>query len=201
MSLYQNTSDQELFKRIAANDEQAFEAVFHRYTPRLRPFVLGMVKVPELADEIIQEVFLKLWTNRTSLQQINEPSAWLHRIASNLAINQLRRQATEYKYLQQAMKDTHQPEDIVEKLSAKELQELIHQAISRLPEKRREIYMLTRDEGLSHREIAERLGISLNTVKNQVVSALREIQEHIYRTKGFYIPVILLGMQINFSPA
>jgi RNA polymerase sigma-70 factor (ECF subfamily) len=108
----------------------------------------------------------------------------------------LRRQATEYRNLKNIIaEEGRNPDDLLQKLSAKELQELIHEAVDQLPEKRKEIYLLTREEGLSHKEIAAKLNISVQTVKNQVTVAVKSIQEHILKTRGVYIPVILLTVQ------
>lgn len=185
--------DRELFSRISEGDEAAFTLFFHRYTPRLKPFIVGIVKVEAIADEILQEVFLKVWTNRKNLVHVKEPAAWIYRVASNLSIEQLRRQATEYKNLKNSIAaQGKNPDDVLQKLSAKELQELIHEAVEQLPGKRKEIYLLTREEGLSHKEIADQLNLSIQTVKNQVTAAVKSIQEHILKSRGIYIPVILL---------
>jgi RNA polymerase sigma-70 factor (ECF subfamily) len=185
--------DLELFSRIAKGDEAAFTQLFHHYTPKLKPFILGIVKVEAIADEILQDTFLKVWTNKGNLVHVNEPAAWIYRVASNLSIEQLRRQATEYKNLKNIIAaEGKDPDDLLQKLSAKELQELIYEAVEQLPEKRKEIYLLTREEGLSHREIAEQLNISIQTVKNQVTTAVKSIQEHILKTRGIYIPIVLL---------
>jgi RNA polymerase sigma-70 factor (ECF subfamily) len=185
--------DRELFQLIAEGDEAAFTQFFHRYTPRLKPFIFGIVKVDAIADEILQEVFLKVWTNKENLVHVKEPSSWLYRVASNLSIQQLRRQATEYKGLKEVLAaEGGNPDDLLQKLSAKELQELIHEAVEQLPWKRREIYLLTREESLSHKEIAGQLGLSVQTVKNQVTAAVKTIQEHILKTRGIYVPMILL---------
>ncbi len=191
--------DLQLFHQIANGDEKAFETIFHRYTPKLRPFVTGIVKVASVADEIVQEVFLKLWINRETLIHINEPASWLYRVASNHALNQLRKQANEYKKIKQVVLDDGSSEEVFEKLTAKELQMLIHEAVSLLPEKRKQIYLLTREEGLSHKDVSHRLNISASTVKNQVVLAVKAIQAHILDKSGVYIPVILLSVKINFA--
>jgi RNA polymerase sigma-70 factor (ECF subfamily) len=187
--------DKQLFSLIAGGDEGAFTQLFHRYTPRLRPFIFGIVKVDAIAEEILQEVFLKVWTGRENLLYVNEPNAWMYRVASNLSIEQLRRQATEYKFLKHSLGEAGRNSDeILQRLSARELQELIHEAVEQLPDKRREIYLLTREEGLSHREIAAHFNLSVQTVKNQVTSAVKSIQEHILKSKGIYIPGVLLMM-------
>jgi RNA polymerase sigma-70 factor (family 1) len=194
-----NTSiDRLLFQQISEGSEAAFAEIFHRYTPRLRPFIYGILKLSAVTDEVLQEVFLKVWLNRDVLVNVNEPSAWLYRIASNLSLNQLRKQANEYKKLKEIITaEGHESDNLLAKLSAKELQQMIYEAVTKLPEKRKEIYLMSREAGLSHKEIAEKLDISVITVKNQVTSALKIIQEHITKTSGVYIPLVLLCIKIN----
>lgn len=180
---------------IAQGDEDAFTTIFHRYTPKLKAFIYGFVKVSAITDEILQELFLKVWLNKENLPSVNEPSAWIYRLATNLTLNQLKKQAIEYKHLKSLVGEEGR-EDILQKLSVKELQQIIYEAVAKLPEKRREIYLLSREEGLSHKEIADRLHLSIPTVKNQVTSALRSIQDYIFETRGVYIPLILLSAKI-----
>lgn len=186
--------EHDLFRRIAEGDEVAFEIIFHNYSPKLRPFIIGIVKLEAVADDVLQTIFLKVWLNRQTLVYVHDPSAWLYRVTSNTALNELRKQAAEYKKLKQTIVEGGEnPDDLLEQLSAKQLQEWIQEAVMTLPDKRKEIYLLTREEGLSHRQIAHKLGISVSTVKNQVVLALKNIQEHILKNTGLVIPVILLS--------
>ena len=198
LSNTKTSSDQLLFRQISEGNEAAFTELFHRYTPKLRPFIIGILKLSAVADEVLQEVFLKVWVNRDILVNVQEPSAWLYRIASNLSLNQLRKQANEYKRLKETMAaEGLESDNLLASLSAKELQQMIHEAVAALPLKRKEIYLMSREAGLSHKEIAERLNISVITVKNQVTTALKTIQEHIAKTSGVYVPLILLCIKIN----
>jgi RNA polymerase sigma-70 factor (ECF subfamily) len=191
-----------LFDQIAQGDESAFETIFHRYTTKLKPFVLGFVKIDAVADEIVQDVFLKVWLNKKNLAQVKEPNAWLYRLASNAALNQLKKQAVEYRNLKEIMANSKpNANETFEKLTAKQLQELIHEAVQQLPERRKEIYLLTREQGLSHKEISEKLNIAPYTIKNQVMAAMKQIQEYILKNSGVYIPLILLSVKINLVTA
>jgi RNA polymerase sigma-70 factor (family 1) len=198
LSTANTLNDRLLFQQISEGSEAAFAEIFHRYTPKLRPFIYGILKLSAVTDEVLQEVFLKVWLNRDVLVNVNEPSAWLYRIASNLSLNQLRRQANEYKKLREIISaEGHDSDSLLANLSAKELHQMIHEAVTGLPEKRKEIYLMSREAGLSHKEIALKLNISVITVKNQVTSALKTIQEHITKTSGVYVPLVLLCIKIN----
>ncbi len=203
MTLFPHTNDTELFRQIAEGNEGAFGIFFQRYLPRMKKFVLNIVKVEAITDEILQDLFLKIWMCRTDLAYVNNPSAWTYRIASNLAIDHLRRQAVEYKALKAMVNAELQvtADELLGNLTAKQLQQLIYEAVEDLPERRKKIYLLTREQGWSHKAVADHLGISVQTVKNQVVDALKAIQQHILQSGGVYIPLILLGAQINLIKA
>lgn len=194
-------TDKEIFIQIAAGDEKAFSHIFHRYAPRLHPFINGIVKDETQAREVLQDVFLRIWLRRDTLPQIENPSAWIYRIASNLSLSQLRRQRLEAKVLAAAGKV--QPIHVSapdETLDGRELNNLIHQAVQQLPPQRRRIFQLLKDEGLSRQETAQRLGISENTVRNQLVIALQSIRDHISQHTGIYFPLILLLADWSYQP-
>jgi len=145
------------------------------------------------AKEIMQEVFLRIWLKRESLNTVEKPASWIYRIASNLSLTRFRRQKLEKKVLlavQAGMATAH--DTIEEDLNARELQQLIHKAAALLPSRRRQIFTLSREHGLARKEIAEKLNISENTVKNQLGISIKFIQEYIQKITGLYIPCILL---------
>lgn len=184
-------SDKELFAEIAKGDDIAFKTLFYRFGPKIRPFILNIVKQEDIARELVQEVFLRIWMKRETLTQVEQPASWIYRIASNLALTHFRRQNIESKVLQsiqQAVDDHQSPHDF----NLKELQSLINKAVSQLPAQRQKIFKMSREEGLSRKEIAAALNISENTVRNQLTISLQTIQKFIEDTSGYYIPVILL---------
>jgi RNA polymerase sigma-70 factor (family 1) len=182
--------DKLLFQQIAEGDENAFREIFNRYTPQIHPFVFGIVKNEMVAKEIVQEVFLRIWLKRETLTSIEKPSSWIYRIASNLSLTHFRRQKLEEKIIQgMGSEDIHEPD---EAFNAKELQGLINEAASKLPPKRQRIFRMSREEGLSRKEIAARLAISENTVKAQIMISLKFVQEFIQKTTGIYIPLFFL---------
>jgi RNA polymerase sigma-70 factor (ECF subfamily) len=184
-----------LFEKIAKGDEGAFREIFEQYGPVLYPFVFGIVKNEAMARDIIQEVFLRIWLKKGGLSEIENPSSWIYRIASNLALTHFRRQRLETKVLQSIQgqyRDEGDPDPVTESFSLKELQELIGKAAALLPSQRQKIFKMSRDQGLSRQEIAGQLNISENTVKNQLRLSLKFIQEFIGKTNGCYIPFLLL---------
>lgn len=184
-------SEEEIWRRMATGDEKAFRALFHNYTPGLYAAVLKVVKVEEVAREMVQEVFLKVWQHREALGAMEKPEGWLFRVASNLSLSYLRRQAVEYKWLHSVQQTDGSTDDILEKISFKEAQQVLHQAIDALPPKRKLIFRLSREEQLTHAEIAEKLNMSQHTVKNQIVLARQAIEDHLKKHIGFHIPLFL----------
>ena len=181
----------ELFRKIAGGDELAFEQVFHRYTPKLLSFIKKITRNDSLSAELIQETFMRLWMKREQLKDIENPSAWIYRIASNLSLNYLQKQSNRKQllYKMAPVENAASPEDLID---VKELNQIIKEAIDHLPERRQEVYRLSREAGLSHQQIADKLNISVNTVKNQIVSSLKFIQQSINKQKGRTICLLFI---------
>lgn len=182
----------DIWQRLAAGDEQAFRNIFHSFTPSLFASALQVVKLEEPAREIVQETFLKVWMHREALGLMENPAGWVYRAASNLSVSYLRKQASAWKWLQQQTFSSGAANDVLEKVSFREAQQLLHQAIAALPPKRQLIFRLSRQEELSHADIAARLNMSQNTVKNQIVLAVKFIEQYIQEQLGVFIPLFLL---------
>jgi RNA polymerase sigma-70 factor (ECF subfamily) len=186
-------TDKALFERIAIGDETAFSIIFFRYTARLAPFVTHLLQSDSWCEEIIQDVFLRLWQSRMKLATIDNPSAYLYQMASNRTLDFIKRNAREVKLQYYAAQwltpSADHPNTAVD---FREIENKLKEAVRRLPAQRRLIYQLVREEGLTHAEIAERLRISKHTVRNHVAEALQEIR--IYLRENGVIVVLLLGL-------
>lgn len=192
MTEKQAHNERDLFEQIARGDENAYALIFHAYNARLYPAVLKIIKSPAQAEEIIQNTFLKLWLHRHRLPEIEKPGAWLFRIASNLALSTLRNEAVYHRHVQGA--GTTLPaadEDLQLALDAKELKQLIAEAVDILPASRQQIFRLSRYDGLSREEIAQKLGITESTVKNQLTSSIKFIREYIVKKQGIHLPLVI----------
>jgi len=184
-------NDKELFIQIANGDERAFTELFHTYTPKLLPFLIKLTRNEHLAQEMIQETFLRLWMNRAELIKVNQPAAWIYRIASNVSITWLRTQGNRLKLLQK-MEFPTTADSINEQIDSKELELIISRTVCLLPERRQQMYRLSREQGLTHQQIAEQLNLSLSTVKNQIGISLKFIHELICKETGLSLITILL---------
>ena len=196
MTPYSQYDDKLLCLKIAEGDEKAFAELFHAYTPKLLPFVIKLTRNEHLAEEIIQETFLRLWINRSHLVDVNEPASWIFRIAANVSITWLRKQSNRQRILESLEVNQRASNPIAEKLESKELTLIISKAVEALPERRKEIYRLSREQGLNHQQIAEKLQLSTNTVANQIGISLKFIREFINKETGLSIVTLL----ILFSP-
>jgi RNA polymerase sigma-70 factor (family 1) len=169
-------TDRDLFRLIALGDEPAFAELFRRYDRRIYPFVLKMIKSPILAEEIAQEIFIKIWRHRESLSIIEQPESYILTIAARHTLDQIKKRLNEHKMLQRfsaGLSPTHnEPEEL---LLLKD-EELIQRAVDQLPPQQKSVYLLSRKQGLSYEEIGQELKISPNTVRNHLVKALAAIR-------------------------
>jgi RNA polymerase sigma-70 factor (ECF subfamily) len=172
-------TEKELLQLIAGGDEQAFTMLFRRYT-----LSMGMVArriLPEEAarQDVMQEVFIKLWLNREELTKIEYLPAWLKKVTVNECLMYLRKNAAYDKRLAGLASSHVEEENVYQSISAKELQQQIQDFIRTMPEQRRVIYELNRVEGLSAKEIAERLNLSHGHVRNTLSATLKSIRDHL----------------------
>lgn len=165
-------------KQLQNGDLKTFDLVYKHYSERLYGFAFSILKNHDDAKEIVQETFLKLWNKRSDLRSDKSLKAYLFTISYNISIDIFRKRLKDEKYVDYLK--THQEglEPETENMAQfNELNSEVQQAISALPEQRRLIFQLSREEGLSHAEIAKKLGITYKTVENQINLALKSIRK------------------------
>lgn len=173
-------NDHEETTRLKEGDQDAFNQIFKRYQTKLIVYTTAIVKSEAVAKDLVQETFIRLWVNRHDLDPEQLLSGYLHTITRNLALNHLKRAGYDQDLRQKIWEKIQESEQRVrfeEEIFGRESHELLQKAINQLPPKRQQIFKLSREDGLSHKEIAEQLGISQNTVKNQMVSALKDLRK------------------------
>ena len=175
-------TDKSLLKKLKQDDQTALKKIFDCYFDDLFKYSLRFVAKPEIAEELVQDAFIHLWNNRHSLEIKSSLKSYLLRIVRNDALDHLKSQykksTIQDETEQYIIPDYQTPFD---KLHTAELQELLDKAIQNLPEKCAIVFDLSRKSELSHKEIAEKLDISVKTVENQIGIALKKIREYIYK--------------------
>lgn len=172
-----NTStsfDIHLFKRISYGDVNAFTEIYNRYFDLLFLHALKRLKDQEAAKDLIQDLFTALWNKRDSLANLSNPSHYLYTATRHGVLNYISRQKIQSSYIQSLPdldKTTSSQTDHL--IRENQLAAMIEKEINQLPEKMRQIFLLSRQEGLTHKQISEQLGLSELTVKTQVKNALR----------------------------
>ena len=163
---------------------QAYNELFDRYGKRLYHFSIDYLKSAEDAEEIVQEVFLKIWDNREELSADKSFESYLFTIARNGILNTIRKSRSEQSYMNYVK--VHPGKNVLldEELDFNELDKAYHKAIGKLSLRRKEIYLLSKEQSLSNAEIATKMNISVKTVENQMTSALSEIRKNL-RSLGF----------------
>ena len=173
-------ADAELTRRIQSGDEQAFRALYERYHRRLYGFALTFVKSGMLAEEAVQEVFLRLWEHREDLQADRSLKSYLFSICKNHVLNVLRRASREKALREEVLRsDLQGPSRPDEEVIHAGYYEVARRAIESLPPRRREIFEKCRREGRSYREVARVLGISTGTVSDHMVKANRHLKQYL----------------------
>lgn len=178
--------DAELVRRIRAGDERALEAVFRAYYAGMASFVQRFVRSPDVAEELVQDIFFKLWSKREQLSDIESFRTYLYRAARNQALNWLRRQKLERRWQEEhgGEDDAPTPHLADEEASEQEVAAAVQEAIQRLPPRCREVFLLSRDGGLTYAEIARTLDISVKTVETQMGRALKALRLALQRYRA-----------------
>jgi RNA polymerase sigma-70 factor (ECF subfamily) len=172
--------DEELIRRLRAGDEGALELLVSAYWHRLIRYVEGILDQEEGAEDVVQEAFIRLWMRRKELRMEGSFKAFLYTMARNAAIDERRRFGRRAALAGRADPPGPQPSPLAT-AEASELQVVAGQAIAALPPRRREVFRLARFEGLSYKEIAQLMGLSPQTVANQMSRALTELHEALDR--------------------
>lgn len=165
---------------IAVGDSTAFRTCFDLLHQDIYGYAYRYFKSKELAEDVVQDVFGAVWAHRHSLDANQGIKAYIYRIARNTIFNQLKRATYDQDMRAFVCRSqSAQHNELEEGYFFGELQGLYEEAVSKLPSQRQLVFRLSRNEGLSHEEIAERLAISKNTVKDQIVKASAFIRKYV----------------------
>jgi RNA polymerase sigma-70 factor (family 1) len=186
-------SDKTLFGRIAEGDQDAFSAIYLQYAGTLHFYALKLLKSPAWAEEVVQEIFLQLWSSRAKLTQVENPAAYLNRMTLHKAIDWMRKHhrvlSIEYYQHHFAGTDANFTE---EQLDFKLCESLYYQAINELPPQQKIIYKMKNEDHLSNDQIADQLNLSKNTVRNHLSRSVEAIRTYLLKHGDMLSPLIWL---------
>lgn len=180
-----------LAAKIADGDKHAFTTLFNFYERFVYAYGKKLTRSDELAAEIVQDIFLKIWLAREKMAEVENFGAYLNRLVRNHSLNVLRDLALESKY-QYKMKESISDADdsTLQQLDYNETSKILNDAIAQLPAQQHLVYKLCHVEGLKYDEAAERLNISSETVRAHMKQALKKIREH-FKKHAVAYPVLI----------
>lgn len=168
------TDAKSLLENISKGDNEAFRTLFDAFFPKVKVFLVKFLKDDKLAEDIAQDIFAKVWTMRASLPEIRSFNTYLYRMTKNSALNYFRDRKTIVDISELAILDDA---DIEQEYYSKEKELLIRLIVDQMPVQRRNIFMMSRYQGMSNEEIATNLSISKHTVENNLSISLKELRE------------------------
>lgn len=194
MEKHYKYDEQEIILKVAKGDHNAFRQVFDRYRDVLYGYSFKLTKSEVLAEEAVQETFMKVWKNRANLNAELSIKAYLYKITQNHVYNGLRNAAYDDKLKAEVfysrIDSYYSTEDQV---IYQDLEAFKETAIANLPARRQLIFQMSRVQHFSHEEIATQLGISQHTVKDQIVKALKSIKKYLQTHADIVFSLTLLS--------
>ncbi len=170
-------TEKEMIRLVTKDDQGSFTSLYHLYAEHVFYFALRYLNSKSDAENVTQEVFVKVWETRHRLDPDNTFSAYLFTITKNIIFNNNRKKVNEAAYLDHlARVIVHSDTGTEKELFYQELQGQIDKCIERLPDQRKRVFVMSRQEGLSHREISQQLGISEKTVAAHIRLALKTLR-------------------------
>ncbi len=180
-------TDEELTEALSMGRKEAIENIFLQYYSFVRIKVHRIVKDEHAAEDVAQEVFFEIWKNRSKLPIISSFKAYLQRASVNRAMNYVRDLKIKWDDEDKLMGESSEEISALQQVELKDFQNEVDQAIDSLPEKCRVVFILSRFEDMSHKEISEHLGISVKTVENHMTKALKLLKQqlsHLQQPRG-----------------
>lgn len=181
-----------LQQKIAAeNDQQAYKTLYLHFQPWLYQFAYSFIKSHELAEEIVSDVFIRIWQKRTQLLEVENLRLYLYVSTKNYALNYLQkmRRSRVFNLDDLSVEITSIQANPEQLLITKEMHDRVTLAVSQLPLRCRMIFKLVKEDGLKYREVAELLGISIKTVEAQITLAVKKLGNTIRFEAGRSTPL------------
>ena len=198
MNIYSPHDERELLSLLKQGNEQAFEKIYKLYSSRLFGNVFKMVKSETTTQEILQDVFIKIWNNRASIDLDKSFRSYLFRIAENKVYDFFRKASRDKKIQAQLFATaTEEYEHIETMIHRKENALLLQRAIDSLSPQRQQIFRLIKLDNKSYEEVSRQLGISVSTISDHIVKANKAIREFIFTHND--MTIILFGLLLGID--
>lgn len=177
-------------KSFVKGDMRSFDAIYFVFSPKLQKFVHSLVKTDNDTEEIVQDVFVKVWESREKLKNYSSFESYLFSIAYNTTITLLRKRAKETQYVEYVKSVQIEFDDPVtaEEADWEDIDEKLNLLIEKMPPRQKEVFKMKHIQGFSYKEIAENLGLSINTIENHMVKAHKFLKENLGKN---YFPALL----------
>ena len=189
MPLHSNTTDYELLVLVSKGDQEAFQKLFYHYHHLIGGFVYKITGSRDMSEEIVQDVFIKIWIRRETLSEVTNFKSWLFTIAKNHTLNCIR-ELIKVRNLKKELSSLNESE-----CEYDERMDLIEQAIRKLPPQQQKVFMLSRFQHLKYNEIAKEMNISRETVKSYLHIAHTSIMKFVSRR---FTQCLLFALSIFF---
>ena len=185
--------DENAIRQLIAGDQSVFTAVYELYSEKVYRLAFRFLKDSEQSEEIVQETFINFWLSREKLDPRGDLWLYLYVISKRLSLNALRQIGKSSILLEKLLYRISDLQNTTEeKIIAHDLEHYTQKLINQLPPQQQLVFRLSRIEGMSHKEIAEQLDISQNTVKNHMVEALKTLRKHLKYADFWFLVIFLI---------
>ena len=179
----------EIIYAVIQGDRKAFQVLYNNYAQFVYQVSYKILRETFLAEDVVQECFVNLWINRQNIDEQKEVTSFIYVIAKRISLNKLREVKYKSIYLDQV--SVNHINDVQEKIEYSEFEKSIISKVALLPKQQRIAFELSRFDGYTHQQIAEKMGISPNTVKNHISQALIYLRKYVSSTK-YEIPFLII---------
>lgn len=186
--------ERELLEQMVRGDKTAYAAIYQRYHAGIYHYILRFVKLPDLAEDLVHDVFLKVWEVRERINPDLAFGGYLYRIARNHVYKTIRQIAADRALRVRILRELSEEQPLEGLRQTAEYERLFGLALSQLPRQRRNVFRLCREEGKTYEETAALLGISRNAVKKHMVLSMRSIHDFMLRNGDITLIVLLLAL-------
>lgn len=182
--------DSNSIKQLIEGNEDVFTAIYEQYSEKVYRLAFRFLKDKALSEEVVQETFINVWLSREKLDPEGNMWLYLYVVAKRLSLNSLRQACKSNDFVENLLNFMEEQNSTEEEVLARDLEQFTDKIIERLPRQQQLVFKLSRVEGLSHKEIAEQLHISPNTVKNHMVEALKTLRSQLRYSDIIYCIVL-----------